>query len=200
MSTYNCYWLDHTSTVRHSLLVVAMLTDCPAHPGRPCRAKKDIGTYATTVDADGFPDWVESAQPESHSLEWPKECDRCHSKFTGEAMQSTMQELVYRTADGKDMTLSEAPVGAMWNERAGKKTVTEDGLCIVVKTPGGNWCIDGPSWENGVMKAEHAWTRTGRPPNITANPSIHILTSGLDGSDRRTVYHGWLRDGVLIDA
>lgn len=57
-----------------------------------------------------------------------------------------------------------------------------DGRVIMVKTPGGDWLIDQISSQGSF------WTRTGEPPNITASPSI------ICGS-----YHGWLRNGELIE-
>lgn len=199
---YRCYLLTHVSKVRHTLLVIDLRSDCSANPGACCRAEHHDAVFVANVDKNGLADWVDCPTPAPDDKVWPTACARCKRLFAGDVMKSTMQELIYRTDDGKEMTISEAPIGAMWNE-PGHRPLTlpsEDGLCLVVKTPGGNWCVDGPSWENGVKKADRAWKRTGTPPNITANPSIHILTTGLDGSERRTVYHGWLRDGVLIDA
>lgn len=55
---------------------------------------------------------------------------------------------------------------------------------LIVKTPGGYWCIDRPS------TGGDGWYRTGIPPNITVAPSIfHDPPNG---------WHGVLRDGELI--
>jgi hypothetical protein len=58
-----------------------------------------------------------------------------------------------------------------------------DGRCLVLKTPAGDWVIDGPASGGG------RWERTGVPPLITARPSILIPGQ----------YHGWLTAGVLSD-
>ena len=67
-----------------------------------------------------------------------------------------------------------------------------DGRCLVLKTPAGDWMIDGPSRNNGITGA--GWTRTGDPPNITVRPSIGMG----DGKGKgRWKYHGHLNNGVL---
>lgn len=205
MSKYTCYWLEALPRVQHSLLVVDLGGECQASPGLGCRATKVLCTLDAKLDGLGHAEWVDVPTPEYFETVWPRVCSRCKRPFSAGAMHSSMQELLYKTADGSVMTLSAAPIGAMWSEvhphvRPGSGSVGPDGLCLMVKTPGGNWCVDGPSWENGELKSEHGWTRTGTPPKITVNPSIHLLTTAPDGSDRKTLYHGWLRDGVLIDA
>jgi hypothetical protein len=59
-----------------------------------------------------------------------------------------------------------------------------------LRTPGGDWIIDYPC-EDGK-----GWQRTGEPPNITANPSIGI---GRNDQGQKWKYHGWLKDGYLVE-
>ena len=89
-----------------------------------------------------------------------------------------------------------APVGAMWDADwfRGEKHQSglaydrnPDGVVLCVRTPGGDWVIDGPSFTNRVETG--SWSRTGTIPNVTATPSIHIPGK----------YHGWLRDGYLVE-
>jgi hypothetical protein len=74
----------------------------------------------------------------------------------------------------------------------------DDGeLCV--KIPGGSagseWNVDRGRLlnesmiEQGKPRRFPAWTRTGEPPNVTANPSINWVG----------FYHGWLKNGVLTD-
>ena len=76
-----------------------------------------------------------------------------------------------------------------------------DGLHLMVNCPGtadgkgsAHWYVDGRAG-NGDPNSR-GWTRTGdpkaNPPTITANPSIQIT--------RTNGYHGWLRNGKLVDA
>lgn len=92
------------------------------------------------------------------------------------------------SADGE--RLSRAPVGAMWDadylhgchETSGLVYDRhEDGIVLVVRCPGGDWVVDGPSNTGG------AWERSGTVPNVTVTPSIL----------QRGKYHGFLRDGYL---
>jgi hypothetical protein len=67
-----------------------------------------------------------------------------------------------------------------------------DGLTVVVITPDGPWIVDGPSYDGS---AHHAcpWTRTGDP----RQPATLSVTPSINFPGR---YHGWLRDGHLVDA
>ncbi len=91
-------------------------------------------------------------------------------------------------------------VGALWDAYAdwreqeiangGKRY--HDGLCPVVLTPGGEWAIDGCAYDAGARKP-CPWTRVGdprAPATFSVTPSIHFPGR----------YHGWLRNGELIDA
>jgi hypothetical protein len=79
-----------------------------------------------------------------------------------------------------------APPGAMWDcdWLHCDATVNRypDGKCWCVRTPKGDWLIDGPSSTH-----EQGWTRTGEAPYLTVTPSI-ITPRG---------YHGWLTEGLL---
>lgn len=123
---------------------------------------------------------------------WPTHC-ACGYEFQPKDERQVFTESIYRRDDtGEEWTTRTLPPGAMYDawwyrggvEREGK--AGPDGLNLVVCLPpgGGNdyWYIDGPA-NNGP-----GWTRSGTVPNVTANPSI--LTPR---------YHGWLRDGVLVE-
>jgi hypothetical protein len=109
-------------------------------------------------------------------------------------------ESIYRDeATGREWPMRELPPGAMfdawWYRDAdgkprrgtGMGTGTgHDGLCLIVCLPpeGGldHWHVDATA-KNGP-----GWERTGTVPNVTANPSIQTPR-----------YHGWLRNGVLVE-
>lgn len=93
-------------------------------------------------------------------------------------------------ADGERLPC--APVGAMWDldylhgchEPNGLVyDRNPDGMVLCVRTPGGDWLIDGPSDTGG------SWSRTGEVPNITVTPSIL----------QRGKYHGELLGGYLVE-
>ncbi len=118
---------------------------------------------------------------------WPTHC-LCGYEFQKNDEWQIFTELIYSRADGEKMTIREAPVGAMWDATWFKGVQNyggPDGLCLVVKTLGGEWVIDGPASGGGN------WVRTGAPPKITVRPSIGI------GSPFQ--YHAFLTDGALED-
>jgi hypothetical protein len=82
----------------------------------------------------------------------------------------------------KEFALPESEAKALSDEHI-RIRKHPDGRVIMVKTPGGDWILDQISLQGNF------WTRTGEPPNITANPSI------ITGN-----YHGWLKNGVLSPA
>lgn len=124
---------------------------------------------------------------------WPTRCQHCSYEFHERETRQLFYVRIWRTQDGREVTvhgsplpgIEAAPPGAMffadWYEDIGWKGPDGRSLCVV--TPGGIWPVDGPS-TNG-----DGWTRTGTPPIVTANPSIQIANR----------YHGWLRDGKLVE-
>lgn len=120
---------------------------------------------------------------------WPTTCS-CGYVFKPEdEWQHNLVRLYFRSDHlAMRTTLGEAPVGSMWFadwfDWKGP-----DGHCLVVKTPGGDWIIDGPSRNSDGTKG-NPWTRTGEAPKVTANPSIHFPGK----------YHGWLINGWLEEA
>jgi hypothetical protein len=116
---------------------------------------------------------------------WPKACAACGRPFQPEDQWQWSEHILYERKDtGERWVLGKAPVGAMWDltwfKDSSRYKKRPDGILLCVRTPDGDWVVDGPS-SNG-----NGWDRTGTVPRITANPSI------ICGS-----YHGWLRDGWL---
>lgn len=123
---------------------------------------------------------------------WPAAC-ACGYKFRENDERQVVSDLIYRRIDtGEQMTLREAPPGAMWDawwlREANLGRVAyggPDGRVISVKTPVGAWVLDGPS----IDRPEQKWARTGEPPKITAWPAIQI--------NFPLRYHAFLTSGVL---
>jgi hypothetical protein len=121
---------------------------------------------------------------------WPAKCACGYAFALGDEWQFNPDQLFRRSDNGELATLRGAPVGAMWDahwlaECTGYKRV--DGVTLAVKTPAGDWCVDGPSYGGGKVSGP-GWTRTGKAPEVTAKPSIHFPGE----------YHGWLTDGWLV--
>lgn len=123
---------------------------------------------------------------------WPTKCE-CGEPFRDDDYwQLTLDTVYKRTDNGEETTLRDAPAGAMWYADW-MNMKGPDGHCLAVKTPAGDWLVDGPAASGGT------WERTGdplaNPPTVTANPSI-----GIGKRDGGWAYHGFLRNGKLIDA
>lgn len=192
MGQIECFWLEPTKQYKRYLRRYSSRYDssgeplpesrCPLQPGK--FSYHNASNYMDVIEADDCPvsgDLWDHADPL-----WAKTCG-CGYVFMDDDQWQLFVDPLYRKATGELMSLREAPPGAMWDASWLREWHTDwvgpDGLCVVVKTPGGEWPIDGPS-SNG-----DGWNRTGKIPKITATPSILI-------SDR---YHGWLRDGMLIE-
>jgi hypothetical protein len=120
---------------------------------------------------------------------WPTKCACGYTFNPNDEWQHRLIRLYWRSDHlAMTCTLQDAPPGAMyyanWYDWKGP-----DGKCLVVVTPAGPWIVDGPSTNNDGSKGG-TWTRTGELPKVTATPSINIPGK----------YHGWLKNGVLIDA
>jgi hypothetical protein len=127
--------------------------------------------------AGELPSDAEKADPR-----WPTGCAACGRPFQPDDQWQKNFHQFFRAVDGRGskFPLEAAPPGAMWyatwHPRKGP-----DGEALVVSLPdGAPWCVDLPGARGS------GWTRTGKPPLVTASPSIQ--TPG---------YHGHLRGGFL---
>lgn len=128
---------------------------------------------------------------------WPEKCDHCDYHFVGLRGGQLFYQQLWRAPDGKEYVVHEgdlmvgvkAPPGAMWLSyyTPGLAGQYKHKPALYVMTPGGVWCVDGPSYRGG--KCGPGWDRTGTPPLVTAAPSIHFPGR----------YHGWLRSGELVE-
>jgi hypothetical protein len=117
---------------------------------------------------------------------WPTHCGCGYAFADTDQWQYNVDRLWRRVDTGELFTLDDAPPGAMWFAPWYEDTFKgPDGRSLVVKTPAGDWLVDSISSGGG------RWTRTGEAPRVTASPSI--LFHGTPG------YHGWLRDGQLVE-
>ncbi len=132
---------------------------------------------------------------------WPKRCEHCDYEFTD---QDSWQHNLVRLyeGDGKKFVLQEAPVGAMWDatwypESFGKGP---DGIALVVKTPGGEWHVDGRA-SNCTRREDdkhRCWVRHGSPKVgvIHVDKNGDTCSAGA-GSIVCGSYHGFLHNGEL---
>lgn len=192
MSQIKCFWLEPTGTVNKGLRRYRVghgncIGKFNFHNAE-CTIEKNASIASCPrVTEDGYP--ITGDFWDHEDVRWPTKCDYCEYFFgISDAWQFFINRVYRRTDTGEFTTLENAPVGAMWNSSyGGTERRGADGISLMLKTPGGDWWVDGPSILEGVVKNNAAWTRTGVVPDVTAMPSIHIPGS----------YHGWLRDGYL---
>lgn len=187
---YTCFWIEPTTRERRWLRRFSSGTHCPLindiysiH-----QAVVPLPDGEALFDANGY---HHLDPPEHHpphdDPRWPRTCS-CGYVFTSDDTFQHFSRLIYVRPDtGSEMTLDDAPPGAMWDAWWYYETTT-DGLRLMVKTPAGDWYIDGPEQGGGH------WTRTGTPPRITVRPSI-----GFPDDRGGWRYHAFLTDGVLRD-
>lgn len=192
MASIPCFLLTPTNRCRVSLrrYVSAASPErtCPG-PFGYCNAAVVVGDEDYAEDHNGradVPDAALRADPR-----WPAACAHCGRAFGDDAKWQVSRDRLHARSDGgPPCTLRDAPPGAMWDAPWYGDTKGPDGRALVVKTPGGEWFVDGPSYhDNGSVQSERGWTRTGEVPRITARPSILMHRSG---------YHAFLTDGVLV--
>jgi len=109
----------------------------------------------------------------------------------------------FKRADTGEHLNQPLPAGAMydafWYHRKGP-----DGRHLIVITPGGAWHVDGRA--NNCTRPEddqhHCWVRHGEPPDITVDKNGDTCGCGSSiGQDNNyAAYHGFLRNGELVDA
>lgn len=109
---------------------------------------------------------------------------------------SKMRWSLIRLQGGAVVRWSEAPIGTMVIKRDCQYDGCrghERGGCLLIKLPnphdpnptrGIAWYIDHPGSDGCV------WQRAGEPPKVTATPSINFVG----------IYHGWVREGQVVDA
>ncbi len=193
-----CFLLYPTNMVRRHLRRYAgwdVVDGKAVQRGGKCKIEGNQGyhqAWAKIEDANAQHDekgnlLSESASAYEGDPRWPTHC-LCGYEFQKNDEWQVFTELTYSRDSGEKMTVREAPLGAMW-DAPWFKDVRDyggpDGLCLVVKTPAGDFCIDGLASGGGK------WSRTGTPPKITVRPSIGI------GNPLK--YHAFLTDGALED-
>lgn len=97
--------------------------------------------------------------------------------------QHPQEPLLFKAQGDADyVPYSQLPIGAMWMDG--------EELCVLLPSRD-EWNVDRGRKLNEAKSTRRLpqWTWTGKPPNVTATPSINSVGR----------YHGWLRDGVLSD-
>lgn len=141
----------------------------------------------------------DAAEARAWDSRWPTHC-ACGYEFADTDHWQHFALTLYRRPDtGEEMTLRDAPVGACWDATWDRRK-GPDGRSLWVKTPGGEWMIDGRA-SNCTMpddKEHRCWVRHGRPEDGTlhVDKNGHTCAAGA-GSIIAGSYHGFLHNGHL---
>lgn len=118
--------------------------------------------------------------------------------------ESGSREQLYRRVDNGDIgTINSFGVGAIWEAtwfNGFKGYCGTDGKSYIVKTPGGDWMIDGRASNCTLPEDdEHkCWCRHGVAPDFTVDKNGLTCNAGA-GSIAIGNYHGFLKNGYLVD-
>lgn len=118
-------------------------------------------------------------------------------------MMEPVGDNLFLRLDTKDtMFLAAAPFGAMWFApwMTHSPWTNQDGPPLIVKTPGGDWNLDSRANNCGRREdtTHRCWVRHGTAPNITVDKNGDTCSCGC--SIGMGNYHGFLRNGILVDA
>lgn len=185
-----------------------------AHEGeQPCSgtgrsyhtASVPIGTFPLILAEQGM---IAAIDPAEYVRDerWPTTCGNCDYVFPEEDHWQVNQEPIYIAEDGREMTLLEAPPGAIWDatwmyDGAGVNGGT--GPCWVVRLPGNHDWMPGSQASNCTRKGEDhdCWCVHGEAPLLTVDkePEPGRTTCGAGGGSIETpTWHGHLHNGELV--
>lgn len=203
-----CFFL-HTEegVVRRSLRRYrhSMDAECPIrngiHDASVCIG--DERSEPASLDGDAVQ--IPKADPR-----WPVKC-ACGYEFGPEDEWQDNRRKLYRRSDTGELTaIHEAPAGAMWfADWWLPRSAGPDGHCLVVKIPyrtdgSGTWDWMVDSRASNCTKPEdkehRCWVRHGEPPNITVDKNGNTCAAGAGSIMPDGGWHGFLRNGVLIQA
>ena len=209
MARIRCFLLEPTERVRVALRRYTRDNTpdcCPAYPGKYSYhvALTPIGEETIERDKRGYiANGIKPTEPHDDPR-WPTTCP-CGYTFQESDEWQHFVEQVYRRADtGEEMTIRDAPAGAMWEAPwLDDMHIPQGKHALMVKTPGGEWCVDGQA-NNCTMpddrrqEKHHCWVRHGEPPDVTVDKNGVTCQAGA-GSIQAGSYHGFLRNGYLED-
>lgn len=205
MARIRCFLLEQTDRVRIKLRRYSTMKGACTLYGYH-NASTPIEEEPIQPDPER-PGYIMNASGDSHDhadSRWPATC-ACGYQFQESDEWQRFTERIYRRVDtGEDLTLRDAPPGAMWEAWWFDDTFVPQGAHnLVVMTPGGEWTIDGQAsnctmLEDRRQEKHHCWIRHGVAPDITVDKGENGQSCGAGaGSIQCGDYHGFLRNGYL---
>jgi hypothetical protein len=133
---------------------------------------------------------------------WPTHCACGYEFQTTDEWQLFSSHIYKRAETSEEMTLRDAPDGAMWDAtwlHDWPAMCGADGRSIICKVPTNHdWQIDGLCSNCTRPNELHkCWVRHGEPPNLTVDKDGDTCAAG-GGSILTPTWHGFLRNGELV--
>lgn len=181
--------------------------------GSYCNAMTYIGDAPIVRTPDGSVEVCDDLKPLPSDSRWPTKCESCGAPFAPTDPYQLFTQPIYCSIDGsQEMTLRDAPAGAVWNawwiadrrrqeQRGCGWMVGPDGRSLVVRMPdGSDWMIDSRA-RNCTLRDDDihfCWVRHGKPEDGTlhVDKSGHTCAAGA-GSIDTGKWHGFLHGGEL---
>jgi len=187
--------------------------NCPGTERSYHSASIEIGTVPLILAEHGM---IASLDPSDYAEDerWPVTCEKCPYVFTSEDQWQVNQDPIYRAEDGREMTLREAPPGAIWEatwmtrQHWGVNGGT--GPAFIIKLPNGADFIPGSEATNCDRKGEDhdCWCVHGEAPNLTIDktpePGRSTCSAGGgsiwsgQGNGPGKEWHGFITNGELV--
>lgn len=231
--SHKVFWLEPTNQYQHAMRRYAGGKACAARPyGMSIHdARVDLQRLEAIEHPSGYDpgddddpaDTWKSDPIRRDDPRWPSRC-ACGYEFTADDSWQVNFDGLYEAhggaRDGELWTLRDAPVGAMWDAslyRSDGETegpwIGPDGLCLVVKTPGGDWLVDSEAsnctrtqWtpadgggKRWTGRTHYCWIRHGdprKPETLHVDKNGNTCSAGA-GSIQAGSYHGFLHHGEL---
>lgn len=205
------FWLEPTMESRVGLRVYSHSGD-----GFDCehghhQALTYTGRAPVTLNADGY----ETAWTPPEDAQWPTACEGCGIEIP-DAIQQPWSLRIYRRADtGEERFLHSNPAvnaddvvcaepGASWNAWWMPWAKNQpDGIYLMVRLPNNHdWAVDSRASNCGSPddNVHRCWVRHGDPRecHVTVDKDGLTCSAGA-GSIQGGDWHGFLRDGVLVN-
>ena len=179
---------------------------CPSNNNYGHDAMVQIEDMDVVLSEDGKHIRSVSARDFGRKDEYPAKC-ACGYEFkeSDEWQVHTQQQYVREDkANDEKYSIRNPPAGALWRAtwlEEVRNWCGEDGHVWCVMTPAGEWNMDSQAsnCDKRDDKQHHCWCRHGVAPNFTVDKIGNTCGAGA-GSILIKDYHGFLRNGELVDA
>lgn len=131
---------------------------------------------------------------------WPTHCDCGYAFEIDDYWQILKRPLFQNSETSELVTMDDIPVGGVWYHDTLKEIFFgPDKKCLIVRTPGGDWCPDSPDANCGMLedKLHKCWIRRGEPSKLSIDRN-GILCSRPDGLAQVGRWLGSVQDGYIL--